>query len=278
MIYNLDAAVRVKMFGHISQKCGGWHNGARPGVDIVLYCTDGEINMQLDHEVFHITTGDLLIIPRKTFYKPLDGGACQYYFFHFEAELCSDINEIPQHVIISPHANLTDGFAYTNESRYSAVTKVRQHIKHTPYYIKNIFERAKDLKPNISFSDQLRLDLLLKELLIYMGEPNAPYKNKHLTDMIAYIEQHYSDDLCLSALSKRFSLSQSYIARLFRKELSCKPSEYINRIRISVAKTMLTQTDQTVTKIAEAVGYSDIYYFSKVFKQIVGCSPLKVRQ
>ena len=278
MIYNLDTAVRVRMFGHVSQKCGGWHNGARPSIDIVLYCTDGEINMQIDGAVFHVETGDLLIIPPNAFYRPLAGGSCQYYFFHFEAERLSDTHDIPTHIMISPHANLTDGFAYTCESQYRAVTRVQQHTKHAPYLVKSIFERAKDLKPNVSFSDQLRLDLLLRELLICMGEENSPKQNKRLTEIIAYIEKHYSDNLCLSALSKRFSLSKSYIARLFREEMSCKPSEYVNRIRISVAKAILLQTNMTVSEIAEKVGYSDIYYFSKIFKRIVGTSPLSMRR
>jgi len=278
MIYNLDATIRVRMFGHVSQKCGGWHNGARPSIDIMLYCTDGEINMKIDDAIFHIEKGDLLIIPPNTFYRPLAGGSCQYYFFHFEAERLSDTHDIPTHIMISPHANLTDGFAYTCETKYRSVTRVQQHMKHAPYRIKSIFERAKDLKPNVSFSDQLRLDLLLRELLIDMGEANSPIQNKRLTEIIAYIEKHYSDNLCLSALSKRFSLSQSYIARLFREEMGCKPSEYVNRIRISVAKAMLLQTDMSVSEIAEKVGYSDVYYFSKIFKRMVGMSPLKARR
>lgn len=51
------------------------------------------------------------------------------------------------------------------------------------------------------------------------------------------------------------------------KELGCKPSAYVNRIRISAAKLLLTDTDMTVREIADRVGYSDVYYFSKVFKK-----------
>jgi AraC-like DNA-binding protein len=95
--------------------------------------------------------------------------------------------------------------------------------------------------------------------------------------IINYIENHYADNLSLSALATRFSLSQSYIARIFRKELYCKPSEYVNKIRISVAKTLLAQTNLSVSEIAEKVGFLDVYYFSKVFKKIIGTSPIKYR-
>ncbi|MBE5733166.1 MAG: AraC family transcriptional regulator [Clostridiales bacterium] len=276
MVYNLDSAVRVSMFGHVSQKSGRWHNGFTPSINIVIYCTDGEINMKVDNDIYHLKEGDLLLIPAKSRYQPLVGGACKYYFAHFSAEILDDA-DAPKHLIISPHANLTDGFAYTNESEYKSVTKVQLCIKSAPYYIKNIFEHAKNLKPNASFSDQLLLDLLFRELLIRMGEDIFKHKNNHLTKIINYIENHYADNLSLSALATHFSLSQSYIARIFRKELYCKPSEYVNKIRISVAKTLLAQTNLSVSEIAEKVGFLDVYYFSKVFKKIIGTSPIKYR-
>ena len=60
-------------------------------------------------------------------------------------------------------------------------------------------------------------------------------------------------------------------------KLNCKPSEYINNVRISAAETLLRETDMSVSEIAERVGYSDVYYFSKTFKRLVGCSPSKIR-
>jgi len=81
----------------------------------------------------------------------------------------------------------------------------------------------------------------------------------------------------LSVLSEKLGLSQSYIALLFKKELACKPSEYINNVRVTVAKTILSETDMPVSEISEKVGYSDVYYFSKIFKKIIGVPPSKIR-
>ena len=277
MIYNLDDNIRVKMFGNVSQPHGKWHNGARPANHIVLYCTEGEIHMKIENELFHVEAGDLLLIPKKTFYQPLDGGSCRYYFLHFEVSELHDIEATPSAIIISHHTGLTDGYGYTCITTYPSIIKVRRFIRNIPYPMKEIFQRAAKLRPNASFTDQLLLDHLLRELLIFMGEPNFKQHNKHLIEIMDYIDHHYSEPLCLSALGEHFSLSPSYIARLFKTDLSCKPSEYINQVRISAAKTMLSQTNLTVTEIAERVGYSDVYYFSKIFKRIVGCSPLKAR-
>ncbi len=277
MLYELDGILRVKMFGKVSQKHGAWHNGNKPVDNIVLYCIDGEINMEMAENHFLIKPGDLLLIPRGTLYRPLPGGSCRYYFYHFKTDIPSDVKNIPNNIIIAPHTGLNDGFAYTCMSSYRSVVDIPLHVKNVPHYVSDILIRAEQLRPNANFVDQLLLDNSLRELLIHMAKSNLPQYSKNLTAILQYIENHYFENLGISSLSQEFSLSQSYIARLFKKELSKKPSEYINGLRISVAKTMLLETDLSVAQIAEKVGFSDIYYFSRVFKKLVGISPAKTR-
>ena len=150
-------------------------------------------------------------------------------------------------------------------------------VKNASKQVKNIFERAEKLKPNESFSDQLLLDQLAKELLIRLSGVNSQRYSSRLTEILKYIEQNYAHDLSLSAIAKEFSLSDSYVARIFKRELDCKPSEYVNNIRVSVAETLLSTTNMSVGEISERVGYSDVYYFSKIFKKIVGIPPSRVR-
>ena len=278
MVYNLDYPFRVKMFGNVFQKSGNWHNGKKSSANILIYCTEGEMNIKINEKVFNLKRGDLLFIPENSLYIPLEGGCCRYYFFHFSAPEAEENEEICPNIVISPHTGLTEGYAYSCDTDYTSVCHISQYIENIPFDARNIFERAAKLRPNSSYSDQLLLDHFLKELLIYLSSISPGKTYKRLMEILEYIEQNYYKSLSLSVLAENFSLSKSYIDRLFKKELSCKPSEYVNKVRISVAKTMLLQTDLSVTAIAEKVGYSDIYYFSKIFKQIVGCSPLKARQ
>lgn len=277
MVYSLDATVKVKMFGHVSQKHGRWHNGAKSPDSTVLYCTDGEINMDIGGKIFHAEEGDLLLIPRDTLFKPLDGGKCKYYFFNFEAEVLPETRELPNYIAIVPHAGLKDGHAYSSVGKYDSESRAEQYMKNAPYRIKEIFEQADKLHPEKSFSDQLLLDNLLRELLIRMGMDKPSKINARLKEILEYIHNNYFEHISLSSLSERFLMSESYIARLFKKELGCKPSEYINRIRISVAKTLLSETDISITEISEKTGFSDVYYFSKTFKRIEGVSPSQLR-
>ena len=124
MVYSLDATVKVKMFGHVSQKHGRWHNGAKSPDSTVLYCTDGEINMDIGGKIFHAEEGDLLLIPRDTLFKPLDGGKCKYYFFNFEAEVLPETRELPNYIAIVPHAGLKDGHAYSSVGKYDSESRL----------------------------------------------------------------------------------------------------------------------------------------------------------
>jgi AraC-like DNA-binding protein len=68
-------------------------------------------------------------------------------------------------------------------------------------------------------------------------------------------------------------LDEDYLTYCFRQELGVTPITYLNRYRVNQAKRLLQQTDQSVTAIALAVGFSDSGYFSRVFKREVGMAP-----
>ncbi len=276
MIYNLDSEIRVRNFGRISRSKGAWHNGQHSLNSTLLYCIQGTFDMSVENEIFHVEPTDILLIPPNMFFVPLNGGACEYYVVSFFATTVAESTSRSE-LNVTARIALNNGYSYSCKSEYTSNIKIQHFIKNTPSCVKNVFERADKLKPNESFSNQLLLDQLVKELLIHLSNENHPKQNHKLTGIMEYIEQNYFNPLSLSSISEKFSFSESYVARLFKKELNCKPSEYINNVRISVAIELLLTTEISVTEISDKVGYSDVYYFSKTFKRIVGCSPSKAR-
>jgi len=232
--------------------------------------------MSVENEIFHVEPSDVLLIPPNMFFLPLNGGACEYYVISFLAASVTE-NITKNKLSVTRRIELNDGYAYKCKSEYTSLSEIRNFTKNTPTSVKHIFERANKLEPNESFNEQLLLDQLVKELLILLGNVNSLKQSRRLGGILKYIEQNYSSTLSLSGISQKFSLSESYVSRLFKKELNCKPSEYINNVRISAAEELLLTTELSVTEISAKVGYSDVYYFSKTFKRIVGISPSKAR-
>jgi AraC-like DNA-binding protein len=64
----------------------------------------------------------------------------------------------------------------------------------------------------------------------------------------------------------------------FRKELGTTPITYLQRYRINQAKTLLRDSQQTITEIALNVGFSDSSYFSRIFHRETGVSPEMFRR
>lgn len=95
-----------------------------------------------------------------------------------------------------------------------------------------------------------------------------------------YISHHISEEITRGDIAGALYLNEDYISRVFKKDTGMTISQYINQARIRRATELLTATELAVGDVAEAVGYSNFSYFSKIFRQYEGCSPreYKLRQ
>ena len=93
-----------------------------------------------------------------------------------------------------------------------------------------------------------------------------------------FIDQHYTEQISLTRLAGKFNFSISHLSSLFKKKYRVSPNEYIIRLRIERAKALLTESrDTSVRRISELIGYTDPYYFSRLFKMSAGCTPSDYR-
>lgn len=90
---------------------------------------------------------------------------------------------------------------------------------------------------------------------------------------VDYIQQHYMEAITLTSTAEAVNKSASYFSCIFKKEMGVNFNEYLNQIRIRKAKQLLRKPDAVVYQVAEAVGFHDYKYFTKVFKKICGCAP-----
>lgn len=87
-----------------------------------------------------------------------------------------------------------------------------------------------------------------------------------------YIDSHLNEIFSLQDLSEPFSLSKTYICRLFRDYKGMSFKDYIIGIKIDKAKELLLK-GENVKNVSEYLGYIDQFYFSKVFKKRIGVTP-----
>lgn len=92
-----------------------------------------------------------------------------------------------------------------------------------------------------------------------------------------YLHAHYRENFSTADLAGKCGVSPSHLRAVFGKETGMSVTEFRNLLRIRQAKEMLSSRLFTVRETAEALGYCDVYYFSKSFKQITGISPARFR-
>jgi AraC-like DNA-binding protein len=100
---------------------------------------------------------------------------------------------------------------------------------------------------------------------------------KHFSEYRQYIDEHFLEIETISDISDLFKISTTYLQRLFKKHLSINPNKYILERKIRFAAQQLQTTALTVKEIADELGFSDQYAFSKSFKRIIGKAPSHYR-
>lgn len=88
-----------------------------------------------------------------------------------------------------------------------------------------------------------------------------------------YIDSNFNKDISLELISNYVFVNPTYFSELFKRETGHNFMEYIIGLRIKKAKELLKETNLKTYEICERVGYSDVKYFSKLFKRVVGLTP-----
>lgn len=141
------------------------------------------------------------------------------------------------------------------------------------------FENAVRLFGSVGICNKTHLRTLVQEILcniiddfysmlLYTQRNPVEYAKR-------YMEQYFNTPLSVDNIASVVGLSPSYLRALFQKSENESPNHYLNRIRIEHAKEMLHSEMFTISEIAFACGFQNIYYFSRVFKKFTGFSPGK---
>ena len=92
------------------------------------------------------------------------------------------------------------------------------------------------------------------------------------------LEKSYMEDITLKGLAEKYNISASRLSVKAKEKFGMSFSKYLTHKRIEKAKDMLRESKYSIEQIAGMVGYSDYFYFTKVFKKIVGESPSQYRK
>ncbi len=93
-----------------------------------------------------------------------------------------------------------------------------------------------------------------------------------------FLQHNLKEDNSIFVICRKFGISQPYLSKIIKKEKGCTYNEYLISMKISYAKLLLKNSPNLlIADVAELSGFSDQFYFSKVFKNTTGITPTEYR-
>ncbi len=94
----------------------------------------------------------------------------------------------------------------------------------------------------------------------------------------AYMKAHCEEKFSLEEMAKALYVNASYLLRTFKRHTGTTPLYYHHRLRCARAKTLLAQTDLSISEVGEAAGFVSSSHFSHIFRKTEGCTPSEYRR
>ena len=239
-----------------------WQNHKRAlsyDVNCLLYIVRGNGHLQNKEGVYPLLQGQCCLIPGGSFasYWSKEEESWEYIWITFDGQLFDEILDKIAFSFQNPICNLTD-----------------EQVK---YFI-NISSRKYSSRSGEYYYTVGLLIQLLSSLIGTFPSNTLILNDSSIRSIIAFIHNNLSrSDLTVEYLAQIMGLSRTALYARFKKEAGCSPSEYIQNKRISKARYLLRTTKMPIMQIANAVGYENPLYFSRVFQKQVNTSPTGYR-
>lgn len=236
----------------------------------VLTILEGEATFYIDSVSYNVRKGDLLIIPPYALHNALsrEDAIFSHYCICFDLniihdkKLCRDLER--GDLTITPFISGDNIFCEELNSM-----------------IKNVFFACNNKKTGWEFCAIGNISLFFGILEEYglISSRNLKLNDKNFCmSVMEYINQNYNQFITSKDVASELFMNNSYFCRLFKKNFGNCFQNYLNIYRIEKSTILLRDTNDSVSEIAENVGFNSMSYYGKLFREIYGCSPSQYRK
>ncbi len=214
--------------------------------EIILQLS-GNVVSVINGTSYNISPGDILIIPPDTFHNGISDG-----FYTDMYIQCEDMDFSDFKLLHDNDGSILSLMNLLHKSYTEKDTFYEQITENLFRTICSYLNKHSDCSSKYIFVNQLKNE-------IYKNISNSDFK------ILDYVH--------------KLGFNIDYVRRCFKEETDTTPLEYLTNIRLSYAKKLLLQeTYVSIVDVAEKCGFNDSFYFSKIFKQHFGLSPLNYRK
>lgn len=219
----------------------------------LVYFPEGHCDYTYDDKTYTVQAGSLLFLPKGKAYTINRFTPTQCIYIDFQT--CEDLDLAP---FVKNYPN-TPQF----RDMFTALLSAYRQKRHG--YESEMMSLLYKLISMIQIADQVS----------YF--PGVKYQK--IAAAVDYIHLHYCEgQIRVTKLAELSGVSTRYFNELFSVFFGVSPKEYIIRMQLETAKSLLLSTERPIGEIAEMCGFGDVYYFSKVFRKELAETPSTFRK
>lgn len=227
---------------------------------ILCYSVDGEVTYTIDNQYKMIKKGDILFIPpgksrsaTTSSFSPWKFIVIKFRLSQLNDETKAILDAIPN-VLQLPNHPIVQGF-------------------------KEIELAWRTKKPGYILKCKGLLYSIMYQLFSKMaGNMEHSKYSKVLSNVLSVIGSNVQENYSVQELADMVDLSSSYFRTIFKQFTGFSPVQYQNYIKMHHAYDLLTYEHYTISEVADRVGINDEFYFSRLFKQVIGTPPSQVKR
>ncbi|WP_166260489.1 AraC family transcriptional regulator [Marinobacter salicampi] len=247
-------------FGHYRRAAGHHMHREHHDDHLLIYCTEGGAYLSIDDEPCMVKAGDLVLLPAGAAhrYTAAPDHPWSIHWVHYTGPLAADFRD---------HMGFTEGVNLLHLGRqprllvdFSGLLAVRQ----TGFRTAGLVHVAN------------RLRQLLAAIPLSAGEAAVAHQ-PDLDTIHAYMREHLKERITLGQLAELAGQSPAHFATRYRTLTGVSPIQHFLHLKVEQACQMLDSSELSFTQISSDLGYDDNYYFSRLFKKVMGQSPTEYR-
>ncbi|GMA98187.1 AraC family transcriptional regulator [Pelosinus sp. IPA-1] len=231
------------------------------------------------HKLVFVTGGKGSVIIEKKRYSVKEG-----MLFYISPDVLHSVEIDTEEPICFLSVHFSYAYVSFNDSKWAIKGEVEMIPLQSAlelkdyYHIEDIFKKLVDSwnakLPGYEFITKT----LFQQLVIAIYQNIRKQKQNYSTSLkvekiIQYMHQNINNRVTLTELSDLVQLSSTYLSRAFKETTGYSIIEFFNKMKIDKAKELIAESDKKVKEVAQALGFTDEFYFSRIFKKMEGISP-----
>ena len=145
----------------------------------------------------------------------------------------------------------------------------------TVHFIQRLF--GKEIASHVErhFSHEIRRAY---EASGFFEQEHSRHPDEDITQIQIWLQDNYYRDINMLQLAEKFGMSTRTLNRRFKGALGISPLNFLQEIRINIAKDLLKTSNLSIAEIVDKVGYQDAGFFTSLFKKHMGITPNAYRE